>query len=78
MNKKCDEVNNANKLSIEQAVKHAIDSVNLHNVLNKPRIQSHVFPVHVKKEPVKPNKNIVPKKKTIYLLTNVIIKNIKP
>lgn len=68
MNKKCDEVKNANNLAIEQAVKAAIDSVNLHNVLDHPRVQSHVFPVQVKKEPIKTKKKTTPKKEDNILL----------
>lgn len=68
MSKRCDEVRIANRIAIEQAVKHAIDSVNQHNALNHPRAQSHVFPVHVKKEPPKKKKRVTPKKEDNILI----------
>jgi len=46
---KCTENVKANQLAIENAVEHAIDSVNRHNVLNHPIQRTHVFPVKEKK-----------------------------
>ena len=53
MDKKCNELENANKLAIKNAVTHAVDSVNMHYALNKPLTHSHIFQKTEKKEVVK-------------------------
>jgi len=69
MDKKCSKLENTNKLAIINAVDQAIDSINRHKALNKPKKSYHVYPKTEKKEVVKKTP-LTPAKETDNIFTD--------